>query len=138
MLLFDQRGEKLFCVRELLGNVTTGKVVGSFSVPCETIRSGETREKALERLIIEEVDSSGSLELEKASFMGSVPLSEGAAVAHVYVTRLIEGADYFFGMHAGVEIEPIGFLSREELLSNCRAGMQEILSLYSILQEHAL
>lgn len=135
LLLFNQM-DQLWCVRELQSKPEIGKIVGSrdYSFPWETAESDERQLRTVHRLIVEEIDASDQVKffLPVPNWIGCVPVYD--TLAHVYVAQYVSGPENMRGVHAGIEIEPLGWLSRAELLSRCRDGVAQVLAVWDQYQ----
>ena len=127
LLLNGQR--ELYCVQELQSKPAIGKVVGikDYSFPWETVEPDERLLRTLHRLIIEEVDATDRVRISFPISIGCVPVYD--TLAHVFVAQFEGGPDVMRGFHAGIEIEPLGWRTKEYLLSRCRDGVPEVLTL---------
>ncbi|TXH01981.1 MAG: hypothetical protein E6R05_04830 [Candidatus Moraniibacteriota bacterium] len=138
LVLVDARG-RFYCVRELQSKPAIGKIVGSkdYSFPWETREViGEHHERlwlTLHRTIVEEIDATDTLDIDFPVPIGRVDVH--ASTAHVFVARFKSGPEEMRGTHAGIEVEPLGWLTREELLSRCRDGVREIIALWDRHQQ---
>lgn len=135
LLLFNQNG-LLYCVRELQSKPCIGKIVGikDYSFPWETQESDERQLRTVHRLIVEEIDASDQVRffLPIPNWIGCVPVHD--TLANVYVAQYVSGPENMRGVHAGIEIEPMGWQTREFLLSRCRDGVPEVLALWDEYQ----
>lgn len=129
LLLLNPAG-LLYCVQELQSKPEIGKIAGSqdYSVPWETMESGEHPVETMARLLIEEVDAHRRALISSPLPIGSVEVYD--TLAHVFVARFVSGSVDMRGSHSGIEIEPLGFQTREFLLSRCRGGISEVLGLW--------
>lgn len=129
LILFDAEG-RMYCVRELQSKPEIGKVVGTkdYSFPWETQESDERILRTLHRLIVEEIDATDQVQMQFPVEIGSVPVYD--TLAHVFTAQFVGGLENMRGVHAGIEIEPLGWLSRSSLLSRCRDGVPEVLALW--------
>lgn len=129
LLLFNAEG-RLYCVQELQSKPEIGKVVGAkdYSFPWETQESDERILRTLHRLIVEEVDATDRMKMKFPIEIGSVPVYD--TLAHVFAAQFEEGPENMRGVHAGIEIEPLGWKNRASLLSRCRDGVREVLALW--------
>lgn len=136
LLLNGQR--ELYCVQELQSKPSIGKVVGSkdFSFPWETVEPDERLLRTLHRLIIEEVDITDRVRISFPVSIGCVPVYD--TLAHVFVARFEGGPEDMRGFHAGIEIEPLGWRTREFLLSRCRDGVPEVLALFDQYEQDSI
>ena len=128
LLLFD--ASRVYCVRELQSKPEIGKIVGvrDYSFPWETQEPGERYLRTLHRLIVEEIDATDRMEMSFPVEIGSVPVYD--TLAHVFAAQFLRGPENMRGVHAGIEIEPLGWRTRSFLLSRCRWGVPEVLSLW--------
>lgn len=132
VLILRNRSGRMYAVKELLDNPKSGKRAGHFSLPFETQLPEESEEETLSRLLLEEVDGSGTLSLAGLRALRRLgDVTVGEVEAHVFAADLpleLEGAS-FAGTCAGTEYEPLGFLEPEALLRGCRPGVLEALAL---------
>jgi hypothetical protein len=137
LLLLDGQGA-LYCVQELQSKPAIGKVVGSkdYSFPWETVEPDERLLRTLHRLIIEEVDVTDRVRISFPVSIGCVPVYD--TLAHVFVARFEAGPEGMRGFHAGIEIEPLGWQTREFLLSRCRDGVPEVLALLDQYEQDSI
>lgn len=137
-LVLTNREGRFLCVRELQSKPAIGKIVGlkDYSFPWETRESKDgTHEDlihAVHRAIVEEVDGTDRVNIEPPVYIGHVDVHD--STAHVFVAQFQSGPEIMRGTHAGSEIEPLGWLTREELLTRCRDGVRGILALYDQYQ----
>jgi len=129
-LLLENRDGRLYCIRELQSKPQIGKIVGSKdrSFPWETREPDERILRTLHRLIVEEIDATDRVKISFPVSIGSVPVYD--TLAHVYVARFLGGPESMRGAHAGTEIDPLGWQTREFLLSRCRDGVPGVLALW--------
>jgi len=138
LILVNNQG-RFFCVRELQSKPAIGKLVGTkdYSFPWETMEvNGHGRERpwlAAHRAIVEEVDATDTIQIDFPVYIGHIPVH--ASTAHVFVARYQSGPEILRGTHAGIEVEPLGWLVREELLLRARDGVREILALWDRFQQ---
>lgn len=131
LLLVDSVG-RLYCVRERQANAKYGKRAGDYSFPWETREPDEPFILTLHRLLNEEVDGSGLIEITPPNFLGTVPVHD--TEAHVYHSSFLGGPPNMCGRHAGIEIDAIGWQTREFLLSRCRDGVPAVLAAWDKFQ----
>lgn len=131
LLLVNPEG-LLYCVQELQSKPEIGKVVGSkdYSFPWETQEEGERQLRTVHRLIVEEIDATDQVRffLPVPNWIGCVPVYD--TLAHVYVADYAKGPENMCGVHAGIEIHPLGWLTRQELITRCRDGVRDVLALW--------
>lgn len=129
LLLFDAES-RMYCIQELQSKPEIGKIVGvkDYSFPWETQESGERILRTLHRLIVEEVDATDRMKMRFPIEIGSVPVYD--TLAHVFAAQFVDGPENMRGVHAGIEIDPLGWKNRASLLSRCRDGVPEVLSLW--------
>lgn len=129
LLLVNPQGQ-LYCVRELVAKPQIGKEAGHYSFPWETIEPNERPIRTLHRLIMEEVDATDTVVFAEPIpvWIGDVELHN--SVAHIFLARFKEGPTEMCGLHAGIEIDPLGWRSSQFLLSHCRDGVPEALGLW--------
>ncbi len=138
LILVNQQG-KFFGVRELQSKPAIGKIVGvkDYSFPWETREQDDQGYEwiwlTLHRVIVEEIDATDTIQIDFPVYIGHAPVH--ASMAHVFVARYQSGPEIMRGTHAGFEFEPLGWLSRDELLSRARDGVQEIFSLWDRFQQ---
>lgn len=136
LLLFNQKGQ-LWCVKELQSKPEIGKISGSkdYSFPWETAEPGERQLRTVHRLIVEEVDATDRVAffLPVPNWIGCVPVYD--TLAHIYVAHYVSGPESMRGVHAGIEVEPLGWLDREQLLSRCRDGVPQVLAVWDEYQK---
>jgi hypothetical protein len=135
LLLFNRDG-LLFCVRELQSKPGIGKVVGTkdYSFPWETQETDERQLRTVHRLIVEEIDATDQVRfsLSVPNWIGSIRVHD--TLANVYVAQYESGPKNMRGVHAGIEIEPLGWRTRKFLLERCRDGVPEVLKLWDEYQ----
>lgn len=135
LLLFNPLGQ-LWCVRELQSKPEIGKIVGSkdYSFPWETVEADERQLRTVHRLIVEEIDATDQVRffLPVPNWIGCVPVYD--TLAHVYVAQYVHGPDNMLGAHVD-EVVPLGWLSREQLLSRRRDGVPEVLAVWDKYQK---
>ncbi len=135
LLLFNREGQ-LYCVQELQSKPEIGKIVGckDYSFPWETQEAEERQLRTVHRLIVEEVDATDQVRffLPIPNWIGCVPVYD--TLAHVYVAQYVKGPENMRGVHADIEIRPLGWLTRQELLARCRDGVREVLALFDKYQ----
>lgn len=131
LLLVNSEG-LLYCVQELQSKPEIGKVVGSkdYSFPWETVEPGERPLRTLHRLIVEEIDQTDKVQFlyPMPIWIGSVPVYD--TLAQIYTAQYVSGPESMRGVHAGIEIEPLGWQTREFLLERCRDGVPEVLEVW--------
>lgn len=127
LLLTDQDG-LLYCVRERQSNPSYGKRAGDRTFPWETREPGELFPFTMRRLLVEEVDFSKQILITPPNFLGAVPVYDTAA--HVFVASFISGPENMRGAHEGIEIDALGWQTREFLLARCREGVPAVLALW--------
>lgn len=127
LILTDREG-LLYCVRERQSNSKYGKRAGDYSFPWETRKRGELFPFTMHRLLVEEVDWTGTIEITQPNFLGTVPVYD--TVAHVFCSTYLGGPPDMRGSHHGIEIDAIGWRTRAFLLSPCRDGVPEVLRVW--------
>lgn len=127
LLLVNTEG-LLYCVCERQSNLDYGKKAGDYSFPWETRKRDELFPFTLHRLLVEEVDRSGTIDISQPNFLGTVPVYD--TVAHVFCSSFFRGPPDMRGSHHGIEIDAIGWRTREFLLSRCRDGVPEVLQVW--------
>lgn len=127
LLLTNPEG-LLYCVRERQSNLRYGKRAGDRSFPWETRKPDELFPFTMHRLLVEEVDQSDQIQITQPNFLGTVPVYD--TIAHVFVASFLSGPSSMRGLHDGVEVDALGWQTREFLLSPCRDGVPEVLALW--------
>lgn len=124
------RDDLIFGVQELQSKPVIGKIAGSqdYSFPWETVEPNERLLRTLHRLVVEEIDLTDQVQFSFPVLIGSVPVYD--TLAHVFLARFEGGPVGMRGFHAGTEIEPLGWQTREFLLSRCRGGVPEVFYLW--------
>lgn len=142
LLLFDRSKTRIFTIEELQEKPNLQKRKGDWSFPWETINPDENKEAALERLLSEEVAEDKKRRVFSCpEFVGTVTIKFALCVAevHIYCARLSanDGFDenLLIGSDAGVEFQPLGFVTLDELIRKGRHGVRDVLRVAATLQE---
>lgn len=132
-LLLVNPQDQLYCVRERMAKPQIGKLEGHHSFPWETVEPDERPIRTLHRLITEEIDATDTVAFAEPIpvWIGDVEVHN--SLAHIFLARFKEGPAEMRGLHAGIEIDPLGWCSSQFLLSHCRDGVPEALRLW---QQH--
>ena len=126
--------DMIFGVQELQSKPAIGKITGcrDYSFPWETVEPEERLLRTLHRLVVEEIDITDRVKFSFPLLIGSVPVYD--TLAHVFLARFEGGPASMRGFHAGIEIEPLGWKTREFLLPRCRGGVPEVFQLWDRYQ----
>lgn len=133
LLLFNTEG-KIFCVKELIEKEVIGKHRGDYSFPWETKQGGESDEETLKRLLEEEVHGEAAVEISSPEYVGAFTVVPGTQ-ARIYQAWFLQGPSILKGLHEGIEVEALGWQTKEFLLSHCRTGVERALELFDQYQK---
>lgn len=114
-LLIVSPKERIFCLEELRDKPHYEKYAGMISFPIETIEEGENRERALERLLTEEVGS--FLLLSDPDFLGEVDMNFLTGRRSRIFCYSVFSPEEFRGNPSDTDIRFFGWKSFKELLS---------------------
>lgn len=114
LLIFSPTG-RIFCLEELRDKPQYEKYAGMISFPIETIEDGESRESALERLLVEEVGI--FLSFSDPDFLGEVGMEFRTGEKSRIFCYSVFSPEEFQGNPSDTDIRFSGWKSFEELLS---------------------